>query len=99
MNTLIHADVFFFISSIFIVVLTIGLAISFVYVVLILRDMRGLSGLAKRGGEELSGDISALRYALKEEGVKARVVYDFFISLFVRKNRNDRKKNISSERK
>ena len=87
MTTLVHADIFFFITTIVTVALGILVAVALWYVVLILRDLRHLSDLARTGGEKLAGDLDGLRAAAKEEGVKIKSIFDFFLSLFVRRSK------------
>lgn len=85
MATLIHADVFFFITSIVTVVLGVLFAVALFYIVLILRDLRYLSDLARKGGDKLALDMDGLRDAAKAEGLKVKSIFDFFLALFVRR--------------
>lgn len=70
MNTLIHADIFFFITTIFIVFLTIGFVIMLAYIVPILKNIRYISALVRKEGDKLAQDIEGLRSTIKEEGSK-----------------------------
>lgn len=92
MGTLIHADIFFFITSIFVMCITVGFVVALVYIIPILKDMRHLSGIAKKEGDKLAGDIDGLRGAMKEEGKKAKSILDYFLSLFIRRGTVGRKK-------
>ena len=92
METLIHADIFFFITSIFVVFLTVGFGIALVYIIPILKDMRHLSALAREEGDKLTQDIDDLRGAVKEEGMKAKSILDYFLALFMRRQKVSRKK-------
>jgi len=85
MTTLIHADIFFFITSIVTVVLGILVATGIIYVVLILRDVRHLSKLVREGGEKLAQDFDGLRETAKEEGLKIKTIFDFFLAIFIRR--------------
>lgn len=91
METLIHADIFFFVTSIFVVFLIVGFVILFalalVYIIPILRDMRDLSNIAKKEGDKLAGDIDELRTTVKAEGGKVKSVFDYLLSLFTRRQR------------
>ncbi len=87
MNTLIHADIFFFITSIVAVILGILLAVALFYIVLILRDLKHLSDLARKGGEKLAGDLDGLREAAKEEGLKISSIFDFFLAMLIRRSK------------
>ncbi|MCR4322563.1 MAG: hypothetical protein NUV61_00545 [Candidatus Azambacteria bacterium] len=92
METLIQADIFFFITSIFVILLTAGFAVALFYVIPILKDMRHLSALAREEGDKLAQDIDALRTAAKEEGTKARSILDYFLTLFIKRRKIVRKK-------
>jgi hypothetical protein len=87
MQSLIHADIFFFITSIVTVVLAIFFAIALFYIILILRDLRELSGLVRKGGETLAEDISDLRQAVLGGGSKVFSIFDYFLGLFTHRHK------------
>jgi hypothetical protein len=93
---LIHADIFFFITSILVVFLIVGFALVLilflVYIIPILKDMRDLSNTVKKEGDKLAGDIDELRTTVKTEGGKVKSVFDYLISLFLRRQRIKKKK-------
>jgi CHASE3 domain sensor protein len=78
MRTLIHADIFFFVTAIFVVLLTIFLAISGTYFILILRDMKEISKKVRAESEEIIGDVNELRKKIKEEGAGLRGIGKMF---------------------
>ena len=92
MHTLIHADIFFFITSVFVGLLIIGFLIVLAYVILILKDMRYLSDLARQEGEKIVQDIEGFRAAAAEKGGQVRNIIDFFIGLFIRRHNNKKNK-------
>lgn len=92
METLIQADIFFFITSIFVVVLAAGCAVALYFIIPILKDLRYLSEMARKEGDKLAGDIDALRGAVKEEGVRVKSILDYFLDLFIRRRKSVRKK-------
>jgi hypothetical protein len=92
MGEFVHADIFFFITSIFVIVLAVGSAIAFAFVILILRDLRSIASLAKESGEKLAGDLDELRDAAKQEGLKVKSIFDFFLALLVRRQNMKRTK-------
>lgn len=92
METLIHADIFFFITSIFVALLTVGCAVALYFIIPILKDMRHLSQIAREEGNKLAGDIDALRGAVKEEGMRVKSIFDYFLDLFIRRRKSVRKK-------
>jgi len=86
MKTLIHADIFFFITSVFVVVLTIVLAVAGVYFILILRDMKDISRKVKIEGGEIINDVKELRERIEEEGAGLRSLGKMF-GLFSKKRK------------
>jgi len=92
METLIRADIFFFITSIFVALLTVGGVIALFFIIPILKDLRYLSKIARKEGDKLAGDIGELRDAVKEEGARVRSIADYFLDLFIRRRKAGRKK-------
>ncbi len=87
METLIHADIFFFISTIAIVFFVIGFIIFTVYFVHILNDLKHISSTMRKEGDKLAEDVDVLREKAKEEGVKIKSILDFFLELFTRRQK------------
>lgn len=92
METLIHADIFFFITSIFVILLIVAFAISLFYIIPILKDMRHLSETVSNEGDKIAGDIDDLRGAVREEGVKIKSAGDYFWDLFIKRKKINRHK-------
>lgn len=67
MQSFIHADIFFFISSIAAVVLGVLLIIIFVYLIKILRDVKEISSLAKKESMDLAEDMRMIREEVRGE--------------------------------
>jgi len=67
MNTLIKADIFFFITTIAIVLLTVVAIVVAIYVVRILRDIKNLSEKVKIEGGEIIDDVASARENIKKE--------------------------------
>jgi uncharacterized protein YpmB len=70
METLAKSDIFFFITSIAVVILTVLLSIALVYAIKILREAKKLTAEAKIQGEALLADIDDARRYLKREGMR-----------------------------
>ena len=81
-TSLIHADIFFFISTIALVVISVGLIVALFYFIRILRDASFVSKKIKEESTELIADLRRLREGLKEEGVKWRHVSDMIRNFF-----------------
>jgi len=67
MQTLIHADIFFFVTTIAVVLVTLAVVIVLVYIAFILKDIRELSRTIKKEGEEIIEDVRTFRQEVKEE--------------------------------
>lgn len=91
-ESLIHADIFFFVSTIALVVIAVLLSIAAVYLIRILRDASEVSEKFREEGGEIVSDLKKLRANLREEGVKWRHVAALVRALFGRKARTVKKK-------
>ncbi len=80
MTNLVHADLFFFVTTIFVVVLTVGTGVAFYYCWQILRDVREIVARARHASQELEEDFENLRASVTEEGRKVRATVDIFIN-------------------
>ncbi len=67
MQTLIHADIFFFVTTIIEVLVAIVFLIVLVYIAIILSDIRELSRTIKKEGAEIIDDVHVFREEIKEE--------------------------------
>lgn len=99
METLIHADIFFFITSIFVALLVIAFGISMYYIIPILKDLRHLSDTARKEGDKIVNDIGELRGAVKEEGTKIKTLFDYFLGLFIKRQKSIKKKPVNVQKK
>jgi biopolymer transport protein ExbB/TolQ len=82
MEDLIHADVFFFVTTIFIVVVTAAIFVASIYVISILKDLKVISQKARIEGEEIIEDVKNLRENVKREGANLKQISRFFSALF-----------------
>ena len=82
MDTLAKSDIFFFITSIAVVLFTIVGVIVAIYVVKIARNISEISERANEQTKKISDDIDALRENIKEEGVKAIKQFKWFTNIF-----------------
>jgi Na+-transporting NADH:ubiquinone oxidoreductase subunit NqrC len=67
MQTLIHADIFFFVTTIAVILVAFVAVIILIYIVIILKDIRELSRTIKKEGEEIIQDVHIFREEVKEE--------------------------------
>jgi len=67
MEQFINADIFFFITTIVVIVASIVLTIAFVYVIQILRDVRYIIKRVRKEADEILGDVHDARKFVKKE--------------------------------
>lgn len=92
MDTLLHADVFFFITSVAVILITTMLVICLIYFVQILKNLRDISNTFKKGTDAVSGSV--------ESFIKLIINNKFFQMFFGKKNtRTKRKASKKNEEK
>lgn len=67
MNELVKADIFFFITSIAVVVASVVLTVAFIYLIQILRDVRYITKRVRRESDEIIEDVHEARNFIKKE--------------------------------
>jgi hypothetical protein len=85
MSDLLKSDIFFFVSTIAVIILTVLLIIALVYLIKILRDARYLADRAKKEGDAILDDVESLRLEARLTGLK---VLNSIIKFFTRKTRS-----------
>lgn len=81
MDKLVHADIFFFITTCAIVILTIIFAVALVYGVFIAKNVHYVVKKIKEESDNISGDIAHARQKIKEQGMKVASFMAFIKSL------------------
>jgi predicted Holliday junction resolvase-like endonuclease len=100
MTELAKSDLFFFISSLSVIILTIIIAVLLVYVVLTVRDIKSIVDRIKEEGGDILEDIKELRLKLKEAkglGNLAAIAAFFGNTFFSKRKRSSRKSKRKSE--
>lgn len=82
MNTLIHADVFFFVTTIVVVVVGIALTVALVYLAKVLSDIKTVTQQVKEETILFREDIAELRSDVKKEGFRAGRLFMFLRNIF-----------------
>ena len=77
MNDILHANIFFFITSVAVIVLTILIIVALYYIIGILRNARDISEQVRRGGEALADDLVELRSSIKKKGLGLGTIMKF----------------------
>ncbi|OHA19897.1 MAG: hypothetical protein A2836_00035 [Candidatus Taylorbacteria bacterium RIFCSPHIGHO2_01_FULL_45_63] len=97
MNTLIHADIFFFVATIAVVIFAIGMLFFFYYVLRIMASINRIAQLLRVGADKVASDIGALRDAIKEEGAKLKDLTLFLGRWLIEKEKPKKRKVKSDE--
>lgn len=91
METIIKADIFFFITAIAVVIVTVVILVVGYYIVLVMRDAKHISEKLRHAVDELEGDFETLREEVTQKGRKAKYLIDFFLNKFKGKGKiNDK---------
>jgi len=70
-------DIFFVVTTAFVAVMTILLTLVLIRVLRILKNIEDISLLVEAEGEKLREDIAEVRARVKEEGLRAKHIFDF----------------------
>jgi MFS superfamily sulfate permease-like transporter len=87
METIMKSEIFFFITSIAVVILTILIGIIAAYLIRILRNVDDISQKAKNEAALIKEDVADLRQNIRDEGIKVKSFVSFFNKLKGRKNK------------
>lgn len=82
METLIHADIFFFITTIWVIVISAILVFILWNVAWIINDLRYISRKIREGSDVFSEDLNDLRTAIRTEGASAKYIWKYVKNLF-----------------
>ena len=91
MSTLIHADIFFFVTTIAVVVVAAALTVALVYLARVLSDVKKITGEVYEEAVLVRKDIEDLRTDVRREGFRLRRLFDFFGRL-AKRSKTRRKK-------
>ena len=97
MADVMHADIFFFITSIATVVLTILLAIALYYAIRILHDVREVTEKIRKASNDLERDLDHLRNTVKGEGMRVKMIVEMVLSFITRQIPKGRKRKAKHE--
>ena len=86
MNSLIQADIFFFVTTIVTIVVGILIAVALTYLVFMLRDLKHIAHTVRTGADILADDVNDLRGNIKRKGAKVKSMIDFSKKVYQRGN-------------
>ncbi len=82
MNTLIHADIFFFITTIWVIIISVICVIILWNVAIIVNDLRHISKKIRQGSDIVSENLHDLQNVIKSEGANTKYVWKYIKKLF-----------------
>ncbi|MDQ3018640.1 MAG: hypothetical protein M3Q64_02105 [bacterium] len=85
MNDLTLVDIFFILTGIAVIIITIMLAVGLIYVIMFLRTIKQVALTAQRATEIVSEDIADLRDTIKERGMSVGALTSFAKNLSKKK--------------
>ncbi len=85
MDTLIHADIFFFVTTIAVVVVAVVLTVVLIYLAKILSDIKKITAQVHEETILFREDLHDLRIEVRRDGFKLRHVMEFLERLRRRK--------------
>jgi hypothetical protein len=91
MNTLIHADIFFFVTTVVVIVVGITLTVALIYLAKVLNDVKEITKQVKEETILFREDIGELRGDIKHEGFRAERFWVFIRNLFRKTNTRSKK--------
>ncbi len=83
-DTLLKADIFFFVATLSVVVLTLLLVIGLVYVVSILRSIKHISRTAEAGTETVVAGLAEAKAEMSREGYVPETLINIFKRLYTK---------------
>ena len=95
MDSLIHADIFFFVTTIAVVLVTIVFTIALFYLIAVLRRVRDVAQEIKDEAVLVREDIHDARKRIEREGFRLKHIVDFFSGFGSKKGNGGSKKKRS----
>lgn len=92
METLIKADIFFFITAIIVVIIGLFVAAGLFYVIRILRDVNHISSTVRDESDKIIEDVDDLRKDLKKNSKKLTGVLSVFASFIPKWAKSSKKR-------
>lgn len=81
METIMKSEIFFFITAIAVVILTILIGIIAAYLIRILKNVDDISKKAKDEAALIKEDVADLRQNIRDEGIRVKSFVSFFNKL------------------
>ena len=92
MDIVLQTNIFFYITSIAVIVVTVLLVVALFYLIAIIRNVKEISDRLRKGTEILSEDIGEFRDNVKRDGMRFMHVVRFIGKAFRSANGNGKRK-------
>ena len=99
MNQLVHADIFFFVTTIAVVIIAIGAVVVLVFVAQILREVRETVALVRSELQLVQDYMTNLRKTPSQGAVGAGMVAEGIVTLFNSFRKNESRQEVSNKSK
>lgn len=91
MTNIIKSDIFFFVTAVAVVIVTICIIIMSFYVIRILKDLKIISQKAKDESQKIIDDVTSLRQNVVNRGVEISQFFSFISYFFGGQKKNIKK--------
>lgn len=81
MTEVVHADIFFLITAVAVIVVGVGAAILLYYAILIARDVQAITSKVRKASDELEQDFEELRARVRSEAARAETTFGMLLGL------------------
>ena len=92
MNTLVHADIFFAVTTAAVIVVTLLVAVLLIYLIMVLNRIKDIAEQVREEAVLVREDIHDLRDGVRREGFKLKHLVSFGERLFFKKKNRRRGK-------
>ena len=92
MDSFIKADIFFFVTTIAVALVSLVFTVALFYIIGILKDIKYISRKAKEEADLLSADIDDLREHVRDRGATMASTFDFLKNVVKRRMGSTSKK-------
>ena len=87
MDSLIKADIFFFVTTVAVVCVSAVVVVTLIYLTKILKEVLKISKKAKAETENIIADVRELRGAIREEGAKLKSISEILTTFAPKKKK------------
>ena len=88
---MLKSDIFFMVTTVSVILITIGIIIASVYLIRILRNASKVSEVVREEGEEIIKSVAEARAEIREKGLNVFAIAKSFLGLITRKRRSHKK--------